>query len=216
MDQLSKNLQYFADSDLTADRVRAEVDRGLELVQGVNQRMVTVFGSSKLRATDPDYQHAKKVAGELGKLGYAIITGGGPGIMQAAAEGALASGAESIGMQGSLIPNEHVPATLFTKRFGFDFIFVRRFVMAIKSDAMIFYPGGYGTLNELMEYLVLEQLDMIDRVPLILVNSAFWRGMNEWFRDVLVAKGTLSPQSLSLLHVVDAESEVIRHVRGEE
>ncbi len=211
---LKLNEQYYANSDLTADNVRTEIDQSLEFIGDIKQNMVTIFGSSKLSPSDPDCRNAKKVATKLGKLGYAIITGGGPGIMRAGNEGALAAKTESIGMQVKLIRNERVPSKLFTRRYVFNYIFARRFVMSIKSDAMIFYPGGYGTLNELFEFVLLEQLGMIDRVPLVLVNSSFWRGMVEWLKNVPVMRGTLNVESLQLLHIVDDEDEIIKHVVG--
>src|SRR3989338_3593579 len=148
----------------------------------------------------------------LGKCGYAIVTGGGPGIMRAANQGAIKAKAPSIGIMASLIKGESIKDRIFTKQLSYHFLFVRRFVLSIKSDALIFFPGGYGTLNELFEYIVLIQLGFIDRVPIICIDREFWDGMFKWLESKPNAFGYYieTQRDLKLIQLADSADEALK------
>ena len=119
----------------------------------------------------------------LVKRGYAILSGGGPGIMHAANSGAMEAGAPSIGLRAELLEEQEVTDKIFTHKLSFHFLFTRRFIMSIKSEALVFYPGGYGTLNELFDYAVHMQTNIIDTVPIICVNKKYWQGLFDWLKE---------------------------------
>ena len=211
MGHLHKNKEYYAKTEWTVDKVGQEINAGLALLNQIVQPIVTFFGSHKVQPKSPYYQHCKKVATELGKRGYAILSGGGPGIMHAANTGATEAGTISIGMKAELLKGEKVTDPIFTNEQSYHFLFVRRFIMAIKSEALIFYPGGYGTLNELFEYAVLMQTGIVDTVPMICVNRKYWNGLLDWLRDNPLKEDFFihDLRDLKLLHMVDDAEELI-------
>lgn len=210
MGQLHKNKEYYVKTEWTVGKVGTEINQGLALLNKIAQPIVTFFGSHKVQLKSPYYQHCKKVAAELGKRGYAILSGGGPGIMHAANSGATEVGTISIGMKAELLKGEKVTDPIFTHEQSYHFLFVRRFIMAIKSGALIFYPGGYGTLNELFEYAVLMQTGIVDTVPMICVNRKYWNGLLDWLRDHPLREDFFihDLRDLKLLHVVDEVEEI--------
>lgn len=216
MAYLLKNRRYYQQAGWTNKKVNEELQSGLRLLKGIDKPVITFFGSHKEKVGSKWYRHCKGVSQELGKRGYAICSGGGPGIMHAANAGAMEVGAPSIGMKAKLLRHEHVSDNIFTHKLSFHFMFVRRFCLSIKSQALIFYPGGYGTLNELFEYVVLMQIGMVDRVPIICVNSQFWGGLISWLRthplkrDFLISKKV----DLHLISVVDTEKEILDMILG--
>ena len=175
MPTMRRNKQYLSDSgaEWTSDTVKKEVDQGLDLVNSIEQPILTFFGSHRVDQENSYYKQAYSVALELGEMGHAIISGGGPGIMHAVNSGATKAGTESVGLKAALLTGEEVNDKIYTKQMAFHFMFVRRFVMSIKSEALIFFPGGYGTLNELFEYAVLMQTGITDTVPIICVGVLF-------------------------------------------
>lgn len=195
----------------TVDRVKKEINAGIELLNGIKQPIVSFFGSHKTKNNSPYYKQTKEVAFMLGKCGYAIVTGGGPGIMKAANEGATKAKAPSIGIKASLIKGETNNDPVFTDQISYHFLFVRRFILSIKSDALIFFPGGYGTLNELFEYIVLIQLDFIDQVPIILVGKEYWKGLFKWLEEQPGRKDYFIKQDrdLGLLEFCDTTEEIV-------
>lgn len=172
--------QEYLDSKFIADQVRDEIHEGLDLLNAVNKPIVSIFGSHKPAAGDKFFDMAKEFGFKMGKNGYAIVSGGGPGIMQAANEGATEAGAESIGIKAALIKGEAMDEDIFTRELSYRFLFVRRFILSIKSDALVFFPGGFGTLNELFEFIVLMQLGFTQKVPMICIDRDFWHGMFDW------------------------------------
>ena len=150
MSRLHINKQYL-NPDWTVERARDELKDGITLLNKIDAKVITFFGSHRVAQKSKDYQDCKNLAFKLGKMGYAIVSGGGPGIMHAANSGAMEAKTYSIGMVAELIKEEKVTDPIFTEKLFFKFLFARRFIMSIKSDALIFYPGGYGTLNELFE-----------------------------------------------------------------
>jgi len=212
MSRLHKNKQYYSDVEKTGRHVRKEISTGLELLKKIDKSIVTVFGGHKVSAEHPFYQHCKNVAFELGKKGYAIMTGGGSGMMEAANRGATEAGALSIGIKAKLLKKELAKGSIFTHKLALRFIFVRRFLLAIKSEALIFYPGGFGTLNELFEYATLMKTGIVDKVPIICVNKEFWQGLFEWLHDKPLKENLYMSQTddLKLLHIVDDLEEIMR------
>jgi len=182
MDSLHINKQYL-NNDWTIQTVGDEINKGLRLLNTIDHKIVTFFGSHRVQLSQKHYKDCKKVAFELGKRGYAVVSGGGPGIMHAANSGATQAHALSIGLKAELLTGEQVFDAIYTQTLSFKFIFVRRFIMSIKSEALIFYPGGYGTLNELFEYAVLMQTGIVDTVPIICVNKKYWQGLFDWLKN---------------------------------
>lgn len=212
---LKKNIRYVTHSQRTVSQVSAEIRAGLKLLKSIKQPIVTFFGSHLVKTNERDYRHARKTAQALGRAGYTIMSGGGPGIMEAANRGAMDVGAGSIGMQAKLLRQEVVRRNIFTKKIGFNYIFVRRFIMSIKSEALIFYPGGYGTLNELFEFLVLIQTGIADRVPIICVNRKFWRDLFVWIKRYPMGWGLFTKsRDFNLLIFVDTEAEVMKALKS--
>lgn len=210
MSRLKKNKQYLDDTK-TVEFVKEEVDRGLGLLNKIEENIITFFGGHMVEKGSEYYEHCKKLAYELGKKKYAILSGGGPGIMHAANSGATDAGATSVGMQAELLKGERVEDDVFTDVLSFHYLFVRRFLMSIKSEALIFYPGGFGTLNELFEYAMLMQVGITDKVPIICVNKKFWEGMFDWLRDNPMKEEFLinDADDLELLYFVDDVDEII-------
>lgn len=208
--RLKKNIRLL-NKRHTKARVSKEIDKGLTILNKVDNKIVSVFGSHITKKSSPEYKHCKKVAYELGKRKYGVITGGGPGIMEAANEGAFEAGAPSIGFRAGLIKNEKVLTIAYTDLYAFDYLFVRRFMLAIKSEALIFYPGGYGTLNELFEYVVLIETGLVDKVPLICVNKKYWEGLFKWLKGSVLAEGFLphKMKDLGLIKIVDDCKDII-------
>ena len=132
--------------------------------------------------------------------------------MHAANSGAKNSGTDSIGLMAKLLTDELIKEKIFTHKLEFHFLFVRRFIMSIKSEALIFYPGGYGTLNELFEYAVLMQNGIVDKVPIICVNKKYWNGLFDWLKDNPLKNEFLihHKKDLDLLYIVDNYEEIIK------
>ena len=211
MSKLHKNREYFTAVDRTVGKVHDEINNGLALLNDIEKPIITFFGSHRVAPETTYYQDAKQLACELGEHGYAILSGGGPGIMHAANSGATEAGAPSIGLKAELLKGEKVTEPLFTHELSFHFLFARRFIMSIKSEALIFFPGGYGTLNELFEYAVLMQTGIVDTVPIICVNKAYWRGLFDWLKANPLRKDFFihNNRDLGLLHFVDSFPQIM-------
>jgi uncharacterized protein (TIGR00730 family) len=211
MANLHKNREYYEKTESTVNQVREEINNGLALLNRIDNKIVTVFGSHRIQKESPYYKHCKNLAFELGKKNYAIMSGGGPGIMHAANFGATEAKVPSIGLRAELLKGETIHDNIYTDRLSFRFLFVRRFIMSIKSDAMIFYPGGYGTLNELFEFSVLMQTGVVDTVPMICVNRRYWQGLFNWLKDNPLKKDLFihERKDLELLHFEDDIDDII-------
>ncbi len=199
-------------SKKTALKVEKEVLGGLKLLNKINRPIVSIFGSHLGVAGDKYYDSANEIAYALGKEGYAIMTGGGPGIMRAANGGAMKAKTESIGVIAGLIKGEKNDMSVFTHQISLEFVFVRRFILSIKSDALVFYPGGFGTLNELFEFLVLIQTGIDDKVPVILVHKKYWEGLDKWLKNIT---GTyLSQVDLDLIQYADTKEDILKIIQS--
>lgn len=213
-----KNNLLLLNKDRVLKRINKEMTHGFNVLNKIDNKLISVFGSHITKGNAPDYIHCKKLCHKLGKLGYGTITGGGPGIMQAANVGANMAKAPSIGFKAGKIKNEKVNKKLHTHVVSFDYMFARRFFLAIKSEALIFYPGGYGTLNELFEYVTLVETGLVDPVPLICVNKKYWEGLFKWLYKSPYKNGMFGHDlwDLALLKLVDDPDEIINIVKHEE
>ncbi len=182
-------------------RIIGEFASGFEELSDV-KRAVTVFGSARLAPDDPYSQAAQRLSAELARAGYVVLTGGGPGIMQAANKGAFEARGRSVGLNIDL-PFEQEPNPYQTDELSFRYFFVRKVMLVKYASAFVVFPGGYGTLDELFESLTLVQTQKIHSFPIYLVGSAFWDGLVDWMTEVLRAHGTISEQDLHLFKVVD-------------
>jgi hypothetical protein len=174
---------------------------------------VTVFGSARTKRGDPMYRKAEGLGRLLAENGYAVITGGGPGIMEAANKGALDAGAKSIGLNIEL-PEEQVCNEYTNMSVTFHHFFVRKVMLVKYALAFVIMPGGLGTLDELTEVLTLMQTHKIKPFPVILFSSAYWKVLLDWLQRYTLAKGYISPEDLDLLRVCDTPKEVVEIVRS--
>jgi len=218
MTKLHKNKEYYSNTKKTTKLVGKEINKGLKTLNKVDRRIITFFGSHRVSKKSIHYKSARSLAYELGKKGFAILSGGGPGIMHAANVGAKKAKTKSIGFQARLLTNERIEDPIFTHRGSFHFMFVRRFLMAIKSEALIFFPGGYGTLNELFEYAVLMQTGIVDRVPIICVNKKYWKGLFTWLKNNPQKESLFidNKNDLGLISFVDNLEEILKIIEHQQ
>ena len=192
------------------ERIYAEIAEGFAALGDLGPA-VSVFGSARLGPDDPSYGLARQVARALGEAGFSIITGGGPGIMEAANRGARDAGVTSVGLNIEL-PEEQVPNEHLDRYLEFRYFFARRLMFVRYASAFVVHPGGFGTLDELFEALTLIQTGKIAHFPVVLVDSGHWSGLLEWMQDRLAARGLIDLSDLAELHVVDDPDEVVRRV----
>jgi uncharacterized protein (TIGR00730 family) len=196
-----------ADDPARLEAIRAELSKGFAALSGVTKG-VSIFGSARTPETESDYVAARALAGALGELGYTIITGGGPGIMEAANRGARDVGARSVGLNIQL-PFEQVLNPYTDISLQFDHFFARKVMFVRYASAFVVFPGGFGTLDELFESLTLIQTGKIKHFPVLLVGHEYWDGLHSWVCDQLVARGKISEDELSLLRITDDLDDVV-------
>jgi len=189
-------------------RIMAEFVDGFELMARVRQPRVTIFGSSRAADGSPSYEAARALARRLVQEGYAVVTGGGPGIMEAANRGAAEARGCSVGLN-ILLPFEQKPNPYASHRMEFHYFFCRRVMFVKESSGVVVMPGGVGTLDEFFEALTLKQTGKIGDLPIILFDRPYWQGLLSWMRDTLLAGGTISPEDLDLLELTDDPEEVV-------
>lgn len=187
-----------------------------EFVEGFDElatltRGISIFGSARTRPEDPDYKAAQETAALLAREGFAVITGGGPGIMEAANRGAFEAGGLSIGCNIEL-PFEQRPNPYQTRSLKFKYFFVRKMMFVKYSLGFIIFPGGFGTLDELFEALTLIQTRKIRNFPVVLYGSSYWSGLLKWIRESALTQGKVSDIDLRLFHVTDSPAEVVEIV----
>ncbi len=172
---------------------------------------VSVFGSARTKPDDPHYQLAVDVSRKIAENGYGVITGGGPGIMEAGNKGAHLAGGTSVGLNIDLPFEQHDnPYIDSDKSLDFDYFFVRKVMFVKYSQGFVVMPGGFGTLDELFEAITLIQTHKIQKFPIILVGKEFWSGLLEWVKTTLLDKfGNISAKDIDLIHLVDTPDEVI-------
>lgn len=188
-------------------RILGEFVEGFDELADV-RRAVSIFGSARTRADDPMYLLAVETARRIGRAGFAVITGAGPGIMEAANRGAREAGTLSIGLNIEL-PHEQGANPYVDRLVNFRYFFVRKTMLVKYSSAFVFFPGGYGTLDELFETLTLKQTGKLHDVPIILAGIAFWGGLMGWLRERLAAEGKIAREDLELCRITDDPEEVV-------
>src|SRR4051812_1686980 len=184
-----------------------------EFVEGFDElatvaRGVAVFGSARTRGDDSYYAAAQETSALLARAGFTVITGGGPGIMEAANRGSFEAGGVSIGCNIEL-PFEQQPNPYQTRSMKFKYFFVRKTMFVKYSNAFVIFPGGFGTLDELFEALTLIQTRKINNFPVILYSSEYWRGMLEWIEGTMLKSKYIGEADRGLLHLTDSPSEVV-------
>jgi len=188
-------------------RIMGEFVQGFEdLAQITNG--VAVFGSARTRHDDPVYQAARETTALLAQAGFAVITGGGPGIMEAANRGAFEAGGASVGCNIEL-PHEQYANPYLTLSLKFKYFFVRKMMFVKYSNAFIIFPGGFGTLDELFEALTLIQTRKIRNFPVVLYGSEYWQGMLDWIKGPVLGAANIAANDLRLLHLTDSPAEVV-------
>lgn len=187
-------------------RIMAEIIKGLEKLNGVTKG-ISMFGSARLKEGSPYYELARKTAHELGKRGFTIITGGGPGAMEASNRGAKEAGALSIGLNIKLPFEQHINPYVDLSE-NFNFFFVRKVMLVKYAHAFVILPGGFGTLDEMFEALTLIQTGKISNFPVILVGTTYWKPLLDWIRNGILANGLIKESDLNDLHLVDKPKEV--------
>jgi uncharacterized protein (TIGR00730 family) len=192
-------------------RIIGEFVEGFDKLSNV-EPAVTIYGSARLRVDDELYAATREIAYRLGQLGLSIITGGGPGVMEAANRGAQEAGVTSVGLNISL-PEEQVCNDYTTKGLTFDHFFTRKVMLVKYAVAFVIMPGGLGTLDEVTEVLTLIQTHKIKPFPVILYNSEFWTGFLDWLRSTVLSRKYISEDDFDLLRVLDSPEEVVEAIR---
>jgi uncharacterized protein (TIGR00730 family) len=191
-------------------RIMGEFVEGFDELASLD-RGVSIFGSARSQPDDPDYVAAQETAALLVAEGFGVITGGGPGIMEAANKGAFEAGGISVGCNIEL-PFEQRPNAYQTKSLTFKYFFVRKMMFVKYSLGFIIFPGGFGTFDELFEALTLIQTRKIRNFPVVLFDSSYWTGLLNWLQDVVLADGKISELDFSMFHVTDSPAEVVEIV----
>lgn len=193
-------------------RIMGEFVEGFEEMSDVGPA-VSFFGSARTGRDDPMYERCVETARLLGEAGFAIITGGGPGIMEAANRGAKLAGATSVGCNIEL-PFEQESKEFLDVSIDFRYFFVRKTMFVKYAEAFVIFPGGFGTLDELFEALTLIQTNKVRDFPVVLFGSAYWSGLLEWLRGTMAAEGKIARADLGLVYVTDEPAEAAAHIVG--
>ena len=190
-------------------KIMGEFVNGFERMSVIGP-CVSIFGSARTKEGDKYYQLAVNIAKSISEAGYGVITGGGPGIMEAGNKGAHLAGGTSVGLNIDLPFEQHDnPYIDDDKSMDFDYFFVRKVMFVKYSQGFVVMPGGFGTLDELFEAITLIQTSKIEKFPIILVGSEFWKGLFEWVKNTMLEAGNISPKDLDLIKLVDTEDEVV-------
>ncbi len=192
-------------------RFIGEMVEGFDKLTGI-EPAVTLYGSARVQAGDELYGQAYEIARRLGELGFTIITGGGPGLMEAANKGAREAGVASVGLNIDL-PEEQTVNAYSTKSITFKHFFIRKVMLVKYATAFIIMPGGLGTLDELTEVLTLQQTQKIRPFPVILFGSRFWEGFLDWLKKTVLPAGFISEEDFTKLRVSDHPDEVVETVQ---
>ncbi|HIE17113.1 MAG TPA: TIGR00730 family Rossman fold protein [Dehalococcoidia bacterium] len=192
-------------------RIIGELVEGFDSLSGI-EPAVTIYGSARLESDDVLYEQTREIARRLGSLGFNIITGGGPGVMEAANRGAAEAGVASIGLNIEL-PEEQTSNPYTTRSIMFHHFFVRKVMLVKYATAFVIMPGGLGTLDELTEVLTLMQTHKIRPFPVALYDSTYWNGFLDWLRNCVMARKFISEEDFDLLRICDTADEVIETVQ---
>jgi uncharacterized protein (TIGR00730 family) len=191
-------------------RIMAEFVEGFDTMSRIGPA-VSIYGSARTKPDAPTYQQAAELSAKLSRSGFAIITGGGPGIMEAANKGAKEAGGISVGLN-IVIPQEQKPNPYITHSLNFDYFFARKVMFVRYALALVCFPGGFGTLDELFESLTLIQTGRMERVPVLLFGEPFWRDVINW--EALAEAGTIAPEDLQLFRFVETADAALEVIDG--
>jgi hypothetical protein len=211
MKEKNSRNELFAEDPWRVFRIMAEFVEGFEVLSKI-EKAVSIFGSSRLKPDNKYYKLAEEIGYLLAKAGYAIITGSGPGLMEAANKGAKRAKGKSIGLNIQ-IPHEQRPNPYVDQLLDFRYFFVRKVLFVKYAKAFVIMPGGYGTLDEFSEALNLIQTERISRFPVILFGSEYWQGMVDWLKSTVFKKGNISQSDLDIFTVTDSPEEVVEIVK---
>lgn len=192
-------------------RIFLEFLQGFEFFGGIDRPCVTVFGSARFKPGHRYYKMARQLGSELAKAGYAVMTGGGPGIMEAANRGAKEAGGLSLGCN-IILPMEQSANPYLDRFIEMDHFFVRKVMLVKYSRAFVVMPGGLGTLDEAFETLTLIQCRKLEQFPMVAMGVDFWGHMREFIRGTLVSEETISAEDLELLHVTDSPEDAVKYI----
>ncbi|MBU1001294.1 MAG: TIGR00730 family Rossman fold protein [Proteobacteria bacterium] len=192
-------------------KIMSEIVEGFDTMSEIKSG-VSIFGSARVTPDQPVYKQTEEIAAKLSQAGYSVISGGGPGLMEAANKGAKEAGGESVGLHINL-PFEQASNPYLTTRVNFNYFFVRKLMFVKYALAYVAMPGGFGTMDELFEALVLIQTQRIKRFPIILFGSEYWGGLLDWIKNRLIVDGYASEQDLELLTILDTPDEVVKYIK---
>ena len=200
--------------DLSAhiEMIAAEFRKGFEAVDQIKRPAVTVFGSARIGPADPDYAQARECGRLLAEAGFAVVTGGGPGVMEAANRGAKEGGGFSVGFNIEL-PHEQDANPYLDLGLTFRHFYARKVMLVKAAEGFILFPGGFGTLDELFESLTLIQTDKVGEFPVALIGSDYWGGLLEWIAARPLAMGKISSEDSDRLHVTDDVAAAVAQIR---
>ena len=193
-------------------RIQSEFVEGFDTLAELGPA-VSVFGSARIPPEDPEYQLAVELGGRLAEAGYAVITGGGPGTMEAAKKGCVQAGGTSVGL-GIELPFEQGLNPWVDIGIEFRYFFARKTMFVKYAQAFVVLPGGFGTLDELFEAITLVQTRKVTSIPIVLVGSSYWQGLLDWLESAVLAQGKISPGDLKLVDVADTPDQVIDILRA--
>jgi len=194
-------------------KIMSEFVEGYERMSKIGP-CVSIFGSARTKPDNKYYQNAVDIADKLAKLGYGVITGGGPGIMEAGNKGAFDAGGKSVGLNIDLpFEQNHNPYIDAAHNLEFDYFFVRKVIFVKYSQAFVIMPGGLGTLDEMFEALTLIQTKKINKRPVVLFGKSYWTGLIKWIKEVMLEEeNNISPQDLDLFIIADSTDEAVQYI----
>src|ERR671930_1319909 len=201
------------DGDLFAHaaRIGEEFLEGFKAVERIDRPAVSLFGSARVHEGHPAYEEAREVGRRFAEAGFAVVTGGGPGVMEAANRGAREGDGLSVGFNIEL-PHEQHENPYLDIELTFRHFYARKTMFVKAAEGFVIFPGGFGTLDELFESLTLIQTGKVLHFPVVLFGTDYWRDLLGWFRDFLLAEGMISPDDVELLHVTDSTEEAVARV----
>jgi uncharacterized protein (TIGR00730 family) len=191
--------------------IAREFREGFEAVDKIDRPAVTVFGSARIREDDPAYRNARTLAARFAERGWAVVTGGGPGVMEAANRGAKEAGGLSVGFNIEL-PHEQQSNPYLDLMLTFRHFYARKTMFVKAAEGFVVFPGGFGTADELFEALTLIQTGKVLHFPVVLFDSDYWEELLDWVRGELLADGMISPEDLDMLHVTDDIDDGVAYV----
>ena len=215
--RVTKESKYCLDNTVVGDswrmfRIMSEFVDGFDKMSTIDVPAITIYGSARTQPDDKYYILAEQIAAELARNGYGVVTGGGPGIMEAANKGAGKAGGLSVGLNINL-PHEQDPNPHANLQLNFEYFFVRKVMFMKYSMGFICMPGGFGSLDELFEALTLIQTERIKPFPIVLVGSKFWAGLVDWIKDTLLGSGKINNDDMLLFEVMDDTDEIVNYFK---